>query len=84
MTSIHLKVNCVLINNVEDVHDVHAWSLDSKYLLLSLHVVISKIPDQETLVQLKNQIREQAWKIVIDHGTIEIELPSESCDLVNC
>ena len=73
-----------LMNSVEDVHDVHAWSLDGKYHVLSLHVVISQIPDQETLVQLKNQIREQTRKMGIDHATIEIELPSEACVLENC
>ena len=73
-----------LMNNLEDVHDVHAWSLDGKYHVLSLHVVISQIPDQETLVQLKNQIREQTRKMGIDHATIEIELPSEVCVLENC
>ncbi|RTZ81018.1 MAG: cation transporter, partial [SAR324 cluster bacterium] len=52
--------------------------------VLSLHVVISKIPDQETLVQLKNQIREQTRKMRIDHAAIEIELPSEACVLENC
>ena len=72
-----------LMNNVEDVHDVHAWSMDGKYHVLSLHVVISQIPDQETLVQLKNQIRKQTRKMVIDHATIEIELPSEACVLEN-
>ena len=30
-----------LMYNVEDVHDVHVWSLDGKYHVLSLHVVIS-------------------------------------------
>ena len=73
-----------LMNNVEDVHDVHAWSLDGKYHVLSLHVVISQIPDQETPVQLKNQIREQTQKMGIDHATIEIELSSEACVLENC
>ena len=34
-----------LMNNVEDEHDVHACSLDGKYHVLCLHVVISQIPD---------------------------------------
>ncbi len=46
--------------------------------------LISQIHDQETLVQLKNQIREQTRKMGIDHATIEIELPSEACVLENC
>ena len=73
-----------LLKNVEDIHDVHAWSLDGNYHVLSLHVVISQIPDPETLVLLKNQIREQTLKMGIDHATIETELPSEACALENC
>ena len=65
------------LNNVEDIHDVHAWSLDGKYHVLSLHVVISQITDQESLVLLKNQIRDQLHKMGIEHSTIEFELPTE-------
>ena len=72
------------LNNVEDIHDVHAWSLDGKYHVLSLHVVISQITDQESLVLLKNQIRDQLHKMGIEHSTIEFELPSEACVLENC
>ena len=72
------------LQNVEDIHDVHAWSLDGNYHVLSLHVVISQIPDPETLVLLKTQIREQTKKLGVDHATIEIELPSEACVLENC
>ena len=72
------------LNNVEDIHDVHAWSLDGKYHVLSLHVVISQITDQESLVLLKNQIRDQLHKMGIEHSTIEFELPTEACVLENC
>ena len=72
------------LNNVEDIHDVHAWSLDGKYHVLSLHVVISQITDQESLVLLKNQIRVQLHKMGIEHSTIEFELPTEACVLENC
>ena len=56
-----------LLKNVEDIHDVHAWSLDGKYHVLSLHVVINNIIDSETLALLKNQIREHTRKMGIDH-----------------
>ena len=72
------------LNNVEDIHDVHAWSLDGKYHVLSLHVVISQITDQESLVLLKNQIRGKLHKMGIEHSTIEFELPTEACVLENC
>ena len=72
------------LNNVEDIHDVHAWSLDGKYHVLSLHVVISQITDQESLVLLKNKIRGKLHKMGIEHSTIEFELPTEACVLENC
>ncbi len=52
-----------LLKNVEDIYDVHAWSLDGKYHVLSLHVVINHIIYSETLALLKNQIREHTHKI---------------------
>ena len=73
-----------LLKNVEDIHDVHAWSLDGKYHVLSLHVVINHIIDSEALALLKNQIREHTRKMGIDHATIEVELSSEACLLENC
>ena len=73
-----------LLKNVEDIHDVHAWSLDGKYHVLSLHVVINHIIDSETLALLKNQIREHTRKMGIDHATIEVELSSEACLLESC
>ena len=72
------------LNNVEDIHDVHAWSLDGNYHVLSLHVVIRQITDQATLVQLKIQIREHLHQMGIEHSTFEFELPSEACLLENC
>ena len=55
------------MNNVEDVHDVHAWSLDGKYNVLSLHVVIIIIRDQETPVQLKTKFasRHGKWELIM-------------------
>ncbi len=73
-----------LLKNVEDIHDVHAWSLDGEYHVLSLHVVINHIIDSETLALLKNQIREHTRKMGIYHATIEVELSSEACLLENC
>ena len=73
-----------LLKNVEDIHDVHAWSLDGKYHVLSLHVVINNIIDSETLGVLKNQIREHTRKMGIDHATIEVEFSSEACLLEDC
>ena len=72
------------MQNVEDIHDVHTWSLDGKYNVLSLHVVISQISDQELMVLLKHKIREQLHKMGIDHSTIEFELPLESSLLEDC
>ena len=64
------------LKNVEDIHDLHAWSLDGKFHMSFCNVVISNVIASETLALLKNQIREYTPKMRIDHATIEIELRS--------
>ncbi|PKB15304.1 cation diffusion facilitator family transporter [Flavobacterium sp. 5] len=71
------------INGVENIHDLHIWSLDGRYNIGSLHAVI-KMEDQ---IQ-KDAIFSAIYKVMnehkIQHPTIQIESNTNSCKLVNC
>ena len=55
---------------VKDVHDLHVWSISSKNIALSVHVVAT-IPDcNMVLCTIDSLIQE---KFGIDHSTIQIE-----------
>ncbi|MBX6359127.1 MAG: cation transporter [Acidobacterium ailaaui] len=61
------------IEGVEDVHDLHVWSLGSQTHALASHVTIADIPPSESgriLTQIKVVLHE---RFHIDHTTIQFE-----------
>ncbi len=61
------------ISGVEDVHDLHVWSLGSQSHALATHVTIADIPPSESaliLDQIKLTLRE---KFQVHHTTIQFE-----------
>jgi len=62
-----------VIPGVEDVHDLHVWSLGSQSHALATHVTIADIPPSESariLDQIKLTLRE---KFQVHHTTIQFE-----------
>jgi len=61
------------VNGVQEVHDLHVWSITSGMSALSCHVLIDDIPPSGSspiLQTLKNMLHEQ---YAIDHATIQFE-----------
>ena len=62
-----------LIEGVEDVHDLHVWSLGSQTHALASHVTIADIPPSESgriLEQITGTLRQ---RFQIYHATIQFE-----------
>ncbi len=72
------------VPNVESVHDVHIWSLDGQYHVLSAHIVVPDDLDKERIVIMKNNIRKVIRQFDIEHETLEVGYLSESCDYTTC
>ena len=58
------------INGVENVHDLHIWSIDSKSVSLSVHVVAEIINYERILCEIDSMLKD---KFNIVHSTIQIE-----------
>lgn len=65
------------IEGVEEVHDLHIFSLDGTNNIVSLHAVTQSC-EMKDLEIIKRKIKEQVSKISV-HCTIELESPSCSC-----
>jgi cobalt-zinc-cadmium efflux system protein len=65
------------IDGIEDVHDLHIFSLDGTSNIVSLHAV-TQTCEMKDLEIIKGKIKEQVSKISV-HCTIELESPSCSC-----
>lgn len=69
------------VKGVASVHDLHVWSMDSRYNVLSAHIV----SDDRDIAEIKKEIRELlAHRFNIEHATIEVESVGEECSMVDC
>jgi cobalt-zinc-cadmium efflux system protein len=70
---------------VVDVHDVHIWSLDGEYNILTAHIVISDEKTSiESLLPLKKELEIVLKKFGIDHSTLAFETLNDDCGLTEC
>ncbi len=71
-------------NEVEDIHDLHIWSIDGNYNILTVHIVLKEDVSFEKVRTIKNTIRELLQQKGIQHSTIEFETTDEHCSLEKC
>lgn len=70
--------------NVDSVHDLHAWTIDGEFNILTIHVVLKEDISLEKQQKLKIDIRESMLGLGVQHCTIEFELQDEDCEMDNC
>ena len=68
------------LKGIEDIHDLHVWSVDGNYNILTVHVVMNKSLELEKMTELKGKIRNSLKQKGIQHATIEFETADERCD----
>ena len=72
------------IETIENIHDLHLWTIDGTYNVLTIHVVLKSAQSMEQLSQLKNQIRTILHEKKVEHITIEFETLNEDCGMKDC
>ncbi len=70
------------ITHVRNVHDLHIWTLDGEYHVVTLHVVVAQGLAAERNAEIKAKVRSLLSGQGIDHITVEIEREDEEC--LNC
>ncbi|WP_242920212.1 cation diffusion facilitator family transporter [Pontibacter liquoris] len=69
---------------IRSVHDLHAWTLDGSYHILTLHAVVAAdLPLQEGEA-IKQQVRAAMAEMAISHVTIELEVPGQEGSHQSC
>lgn len=72
-------------SGVQEVHDLHAWSLDGKLNVLSVHVALDQnIKTMKQSDQLKKEVIDFLHEHGIHHSTIQFDVSPENCELVDC
>ncbi len=70
--------------SIQSVHDLHIWSIDGNYNILTIHIVLKDSLLLDKLVGIKNEIRDSLTQKGIHHATIEFEIPDENCSMEKC
>ena len=70
--------------DIEAIHDLHIWSIDGNYHVVTTHVVLNKALQMDQLATLKLKIREKLLELKIQHVTLEFETGDEICSLESC
>ena len=79
-----IEKTVMALMNVKNVHDLHVWSVDGEYNVLTIHVVLTKPLYMAELHSLKKEIRRRLFSLNVQHSTIEFETPDEDCELEEC
>ena len=67
------------IKNVQDIHDLHVWTLDGDRNILTVHIVVSPSLPLSEMKDIKSKARAAMEAIDISHCTFEIEGEFEDC-----
>ena len=69
---------------IKGIHDLHTWSMDGHYNIMTLHLVVSQLTPTAELERLKLEVRQQLQQMNIQHLTIETEFEDQACELKEC
>lgn len=69
---------------VESIHDLHIWSIDGTYNILTVHIVLKQSTPMSKIAQLKKKYRSGLTSLGIEHATIEFETSEERCSMEQC
>jgi cobalt-zinc-cadmium efflux system protein len=66
--------------SVVNVHDLHIWTMDSEFLVLTVHLVMPESTTENERQTLRAAAHDLLRKKGIQHATIETETTSERCE----
>lgn len=67
------------IPGVKDAHDIHIWSMDGNYHIVTLHVVVQDELSLNLQEDLKTKIKSSLKNLSVQHVTVELETPNSAC-----
>jgi cobalt-zinc-cadmium efflux system protein len=74
-----LQATMAAVHGVEDIHDLHAWSLSSEVRALSAHVVLTGHPTLEQAQVVGEEVKAAITRFGIVHATLELECEACVC-----
>jgi cobalt-zinc-cadmium efflux system protein len=87
ISSDEIKKQIILnIDEVEDIHDCHIWTLDGEFHIATIHIIIKH---HQFSWKKSTEVKEKIKKLLhdnfhLEHVTLELESILEDCGYKNC
>lgn len=79
-----IKEEILNLPGIEGVHDMHSWTLDGEYNILTIHLVLKDVAAPEEIKKIKDRVKSLLTDLHISHVTIETEFAEECCGSAAC
>ncbi|MGB0523512.1 MAG: cation diffusion facilitator family transporter [Flammeovirgaceae bacterium] len=79
-----LEQQLLRIEGVQEVHDLHIWTMDGEYNIVSVHLVVSDDSTKQQIAEIRKIARNLLENEQIEHVTIEVHTRSEASQLAKC
>jgi len=79
-----LEKDVLSLPEVTGIHDLHLWSLDGNYHVVTMHIVLQSEKNMSELNDLRNEVNKILRNHAIQHGTVEFELDGDECSFEDC
>jgi cobalt-zinc-cadmium efflux system protein len=75
-----IRTKVLSIPGVIDMHDMHFWTMDGQYNVMTLHVVVGSDKSIAEVDKIKNEVKHSLIHLDVQHTTVEIESQDNRCD----
>jgi len=74
-----IRKKILSIPGVNDLHDLHYWTMDGRYNVMTLHVVVNRKQTLGDFERIKREVKHELQHMDVQHITVEIETEDENC-----
>jgi cobalt-zinc-cadmium efflux system protein len=74
-----IRKKVLSLQGVKDMHDLHFWTMDGQYNVMTLHVVVEQNESIQEIERIKREVKHCLQHLDIQHTTVEIEPEDYDC-----
>ena len=80
ISEVQVREKMLALPDIREVHDLHLWTMDGEYNVLTIHAVVDDNLTLQETDALKQRVKHQLAGLSIQHVTIEVETKDSRCD----
>jgi cobalt-zinc-cadmium efflux system protein len=80
----NIRKRVLSVPGVKAMHDLHFWTMDGQYNILTLHIVVEGGSTVQETEVVKKEVKHLLQHLDIQHATVEVEPDANDCAFKEC